>query len=97
MTGPGPTADPPTTPTFPADAAPHGYDRPEFAPEECGRDFRRPRKLRMPDEERRFLREVTAAFGDADAPDAPHRLEEEASQPPGAAEEEPPQPSVYHG
>ncbi|MFG1477322.1 hypothetical protein V5F53_01500 [Xanthobacter sp. V4C-4] len=49
---------------------PRGYDALEFSPQECARDFprfvvRRPRRVRMADEERAMLRRVTAAFSDA--------------------------------
>lgn len=46
--------------SWPAGAAPHGYDRTEFRPGESRRDY--PRRPRVPDEERRLLREAEAAF-----------------------------------
>lgn len=55
---------------WPAAAAPHGYDRTEFRPGESRRDYpsRRPR---LPDEERRLLREAEAAF---EGPDRRHDM-----------------------
>ncbi|MDI4666640.1 hypothetical protein K9U40_20285 [Xanthobacter autotrophicus] len=50
----------PTSGSWPASAAPHGYDRTEFRPGESRRDY--PRRPRVPDEERRLLREAEAAF-----------------------------------
>lgn len=57
-----------TTPSeqlaWPAGATPHGYDQCEFAPEQCTRDFARPRRPREADEERRLLRLADADIGD---------------------------------
>lgn len=53
-------------PPWPSAAAPHGYDRSEFDPEQSGRDFpeaAQRRKHRMPDEERRYLKGAEAAMG----------------------------------
>ncbi len=58
-------------PHWPAAAAPHGYDPPEFSPEQSPRDFphrAKPagRKPREPDEEQRYLRSADAAMGSSD-------------------------------
>lgn len=62
MPSEGPT--PSDTVAWPADAAPHGYDQCEFAPEQCTRDFSRSRRPRESDEERRHLRLADAAIGE---------------------------------
>lgn len=47
--------------TPPTGRPPIGYDRLEFAPQDCGRDFPSPpRRRRVGDEERAHLRRVTA-------------------------------------
>lgn len=45
-----------------------GYDRLEFSPAECGRDFPRPRRPHVRDEERAMLRRVAAEMS-ADRPE----------------------------
>lgn len=47
---------------------PRGYDRLEFSPAECSRDFPRPRRPHVRDEERAMLRRVAAEMS-ADSPD----------------------------
>ncbi|GGF46520.1 hypothetical protein GCM10007301_02540 [Azorhizobium oxalatiphilum] len=47
----------------PHGSAPHGYDDCEFAPEQCTRDFVRPRRPHEADEERRQLRMADEAIG----------------------------------
>lgn len=59
---------------WPAAAAPHGYDRAEFRPGESWRDYP-PRRPRLPDEERRLLREAEAAF---EGPDRRHDMDDAA-------------------
>jgi len=56
---------------WPAAAAPHGYDRNEFRPGESRRDYP-PRRPRLPDEERRLLREAHSAF---EGPDRRHDMD----------------------
>ncbi|WP_341988318.1 hypothetical protein [Azorhizobium sp. AG788] len=55
---------------WPEGAIPHGYDQCEFAPEQCTRDFARPRRPREADEERRLLRLADAAIGKRTGQDA---------------------------
>ncbi|MGU3492456.1 hypothetical protein ACLBXM_00315 [Xanthobacteraceae bacterium A53D] len=50
--------------TFPKGGVPRGYDQSEFAPEQCTRDFGRPRRSHEADEERQHLRMADAAIGD---------------------------------
>lgn len=61
---------------WPAGAVPHGYDQCEFSPEQCTRDFARPRRPREADEERRQLRMADAAIGEGQSESAGGNVDE---------------------